>query len=417
MPDPDRDKAPRGRRPIGWMLGIFAAAVVTGFLGLRSEIGQLLLGHWSFVRSIEDDRGTYYRLKVKLTYKGEPQDFDIVVGCNVRRITYKDGSGTYEAGLIPTVFGRRMSDGKGLVVRSPNACDGETTANGKVQPDLLPVVVVYDDADTLDYGIAYLSEDAYESPISVLKFEGATVESARRSDFDEFRRTQTNLVSRRSYWSALAPPDVLKRMNIERVPKPWAHACEGYKRFRIPESARSLVRRHWPEEKPHYWVAETYPVESELGAAIFNGTRVQPDRVDDPVAESHYFGPYTQYEANYGMPTRAGGGTVKFSGQLPAAYYPASSDFRIDYVPPDGKFAPADITINGGKTRGFAYCFALARIQADTDPPSKRLLARVDGEEVTQGHQVLGSPLLIFERDEYVLVFFRISLDSTRGDV
>ena len=49
-------------------------------LALRSEVGQALLGHWSFVRSIADDRGTYYRLKVKLTYKGEPQDFDIVFG-------------------------------------------------------------------------------------------------------------------------------------------------------------------------------------------------------------------------------------------------------------------------------------------------------------------------------------------------
>jgi hypothetical protein len=117
MPGPDRDKAPRGRRPIGLILGILVVVVVTGFLALRSETGQMLLGDRSFVRSIADDRGTYYRLKVKLTYNGEPQDFDIVVGCNVRRITYKDGSGTYEAGLIPTVFGRRMSDGKGLVVR------------------------------------------------------------------------------------------------------------------------------------------------------------------------------------------------------------------------------------------------------------------------------------------------------------
>ena len=108
-PNPHRSTNPpprlRGAVRAGWALGIFLGVIGLGVLALRSEVGQALLGHWSFVRSIADDQGTYYRLKVKLTYKGEPQDFDIVVGCNVRRITYKDGSGTYEAGLIPSVFG------------------------------------------------------------------------------------------------------------------------------------------------------------------------------------------------------------------------------------------------------------------------------------------------------------------------
>ena len=81
------------------------AALLVGAAVLRSDVGQALFGRWSYTKSVEVDRGTYFRLKVKLTYKGEPQDFDIVVGCNVRRITYKDGSGTYEAGLIPSVFG------------------------------------------------------------------------------------------------------------------------------------------------------------------------------------------------------------------------------------------------------------------------------------------------------------------------
>ena len=64
----------------------------------------------------------------------------------------------------------------------------QTTANGGVQPDLLPVIVVYDNPDTLSFGIAYLSEDAYESPLSALKFGGATIEKATTSQ-------QTRLVS------------------------------------------------------------------------------------------------------------------------------------------------------------------------------------------------------------------------------
>lgn len=172
----------------------------------------------SFAKSIEEDHGTYYRLKVKLAYKAEPQDFDIVVGCNVRVISYKGGSGnTYEAGLVPTVFGRRTSDGKGLVVRPPNACQGETTANGQVQPDLLPIVVVYDDANTLDFGTAYLSQDAFESPLSVLKFGGATIEKATRAEFEDFRRSQPNLVTRESYHSDIESDRELKRLEHDLI--------------------------------------------------------------------------------------------------------------------------------------------------------------------------------------------------------
>ena len=417
MPDPDRDKAPRGRRPIGWMLGIFAAVVLTGFLALRSEMGQMLLGHWSFVRSIADDQGTYYRLKVKLTYKGEPQDFDNVVGCNVRRIIYKDNSSTYEAGLIPDVFGRRMNDGKGLVIRPPNACAGETTANGRVQADLLPIVIVYDDAETLDFGAAYLSEDAYESPLSSLKFGGATIESANRSDFDRFRQRETNLVSRRSYWSALAGYVALSRMNIEPVPKPWAHICEGYKRFRLPNDLRTMVREQWPAERPHYWVAPRAD-QTRIEWAIRNSGSIQPDRPDSRLGSLGSFGSISGHEADYGMPTRAGGGLVEptrgkwFAG----AYYPAASDLRLEYVPANNEFADTSIAFKDGLWRGFAYCFVSARPPSLTEG-SKRLWLRIDGEDVARTFLEPGPPLLILDRDEYAFTFFRINLESTRGDV
>jgi hypothetical protein len=136
--------------------GLFAlAGNRRGSLG-DSPIVSALFGNWDFVKSVQQDKGVYFRLKVNLTYKGEPQDFDIVVSCNARQISYGGGGRTYEAGLTPTVFGRRMDDGKGLVVRPPDACDGKTTKNGGVAPDLLPLIVVYDDADSLAFGTAYL---------------------------------------------------------------------------------------------------------------------------------------------------------------------------------------------------------------------------------------------------------------------
>ncbi len=327
--------SPSGAKGIGWILGSLVAVVAVGLFALRTEVGQTLFGGWSFVKSIEQDQGTYYRLKVKLTYKGEPQDFDIVVGCNVRRITYKDGSGTYEAGLIPTVFGRRMSDGKGLVVRPPNACQGETTANGRIRADLMPIVVVYDNADTLDFGTAYISDDAYDSPLSVLKFGGATVAPATRSDFDEFRSAQPNLVSRESYWSR-APDDVLTRMHIDRAPRTWAHICEGYKRFRIPDTARAAVRARWPEERPEYWVLDTY----ENAPAIFGDGFTQLIRIDREAESPH---PAAAFQwpgddaADFGAMRR----TPTPGGAIAGAYYPSADDYRLDQWPVDRNNWPA----------------------------------------------------------------------------
>jgi hypothetical protein len=196
------------------VLGAMTLAVGAGLALAQSMFAPIVprvLAQSGFTKSIEIDRSSYYRLKVNLTYRGEPQDFDIVVGCNVRQINYRDNSRTLEVGLIPSVFGRRMSDGKGLVVRPPRACRGETTENGQVPADLLPVVVVYDDADTLAFGTAYLSEDAYESEQSVLTFGGATIETANELHFQTFRRTQPNLVRPASYHTTTGWPPLDER--------------------------------------------------------------------------------------------------------------------------------------------------------------------------------------------------------------
>ena len=197
------------------VLALLFAAVGISHPAIRAA----LLGNWNFTKSVERDNSTYYRLKVSLTYKGEPQNFDIVVGCNVKQTNYMDGGRTLEVGLFPSVFGRRMSDGKGLVVRPPSACNGETTANGKVPGDLLPIVAVFDDAETLAFGTAYLSEDAYDSPMSVLSFGGSTIEPAGPSDFATFRREQPNLVKRESYHtpSGLAATE---RLHLKPAPVP-----------------------------------------------------------------------------------------------------------------------------------------------------------------------------------------------------
>jgi hypothetical protein len=398
--------------------GIGAAALIASALALMPGTpGQ----------ASEGDYGTYYRLKVQLAYKGEEQDFDIVVGCNVRLPGYTYNGETFEIDLIPTVFGRRMSDGKGLVVRPPRACNGETTANGKIRRDLLPIVIVYDDAETLDFGTAYMSEDAYASPLSSLTFGGATIERATRAEFDEFRGTQSNIVRRASYHSAISGDVVLQRMGLTREARPWAYYCEGYRRFLIPSNARPVVRDQWPQDHPTYWWVKDWKVERDLAEAISRDKPLQSDGENDPSRPFKAFGPLAEYAADRGLPTRAG------PYRFPSALYPSVSDYRVDKWPIDRNewaayaasqkyVASVSIDYDGGRRRGFAYCFRrvapeLSLVESLGD---RRLLGRIDGitvaAEDTRGGWAL-RPKWIFERDEYAWQFFVIDLQSIRGDV
>lgn len=414
--------------------GVVFAIAFIGFFALRTDIGQALFGHWSFVRSIQEDHGTYYRLKVKLAYRGEPQDFDIVVGCNVRQINYKDGSRTYEAGLVPTVFGRRMNDGKGLVVRPPRACEGQTTANGMVQPDLLPIVVVYDDADTLDFGTAYLSKDAYESPLSVLKFDGATIERATRADFDKFRKVETNLVTRQSYHSALTSDQDLKSLNFTRLVRSFGRLCSAYERVLIPAEVRDLVRQNWPVDRPNYWLPDSSEAEKQIRRALYESEKIQSDRSTD--IPRRWDALSNRGNAERGLETRIGGGLVasRSLDVYPPAFYPATEDFIAHWWPLDWKqwptfvanksrFASSIVDFRNGMTRGFAYCGSGLRPTAEQRETfdlagRKPRVFRVDGQDVASKRPVgAAGDTWIFERDESVFINLWFYLESTRGDV
>jgi hypothetical protein len=421
-----------GRRSIA-IVATAAAVLGLGVLAVAAK------PPWSFTKSVEQDRGVYYRLKVKLTYKGEPQDFDIVVGCNVLQINYKDNSRTREVGLVPSVFGRRMSDGKGLVVKALDACNGETTANGRVPPDLLPAIVVYDDAETLAFGTAYFSDDAYESPLSVLTFGGATIERASRAEFEAFRREQPNLVKPETYHvrSGFPPP------GLALAAVPFGGSCYGYARFRLVGEALERVRALWPAEKPRYWVPTRWQDVSDINGPVYDRP-MRTDHEGAPVRPRYELVPWLDYEiAARRMPRRR---PVKDGIVFPPSYYPdigawvslpwpSDPAAAAQAILADGPRIGASIDFRGGATRGFAYCYshpAAFPINAKppvTDPSHPPLLYmkkpasdRVDGIEVVQvppdprGHILMGPPLIV-ERDEFIFQSFNIGLYSTRGGV
>lgn len=395
--------------------------------------GRALFGGWSFTESARFDRSTYFRLKVKLDYKGKPQDFDIVVGCNVLDIDYKDGSNTHEAGLVPTVYGRRMSDGKGLVIRPPDACDGETTANGKVPADFMPLIIVYDNADTLGFGTAYISDEAYESPLSVLKFGNATIEPATRAEFVEFRKNGTpNLVSRASYFG-IQPDGVLEKRGLVRVWPPFGLICHAYKRFRVPESLKSEVRKVWQADRPDYWrPLEIADTDLLVGLIL----RSEPQRDDGGPGRSRESYSGDEFMDAQGIANRDGGGTLR-SGKYPPSFYPVSSEISADkwerYPGSDSKLIAdrREVIVNQvdfleSQARGFAYCYADPGFVMDGELANLLsrnidLVARVDDRAVAggaRGWRNASSNLNgFFERDEYVFVVFQIDIQSVRGDV
>jgi hypothetical protein len=71
------------RRLRGPSLLIASSMVAAGLLGIQSDLDATLFVRASFAATAAQDRSAFYCLKVKLAYKSEQQDFDIVIDCNV----------------------------------------------------------------------------------------------------------------------------------------------------------------------------------------------------------------------------------------------------------------------------------------------------------------------------------------------
>ncbi|PDT90668.1 hypothetical protein CO669_06655 [Bradyrhizobium sp. Y36] len=420
-----------------FLVGVVASAAAI-VAAKHSPVIQALRGNWDFVKSVQEETGTYYRLKVKLAYKGEPQDFDIVVTCGGRQINYADGSRTSELGVAPGVFGRRMSDGKGLVLVPPQACRGETTENGGVAKDLLPAVVVFDDAETLAFGTAYMSDDAYDSPLSVLRFGGATIERADRKGFDQFRREQANLITRSSYWTR-AGAAALKSRGIPAARIPMGVVCFSYARYRLFGQGKDRAHELWPAERPRFWL----PATQHDSEAIHPFTYGHPVLTDHDGATPYPANQVMQHEfvPTLGMPRRGLDRPEKHTRFIASSYYPDIGGWITLPWPPDaatraetllrnGPHVGASIDFRDGATRGFGYCrptvseFPTGVEYSDPNAhpsiPYIRLpqVNFIDGIEVS-GHSNWGGmgPPMIIERDEFVFRSFTFGFATLWGDV
>jgi hypothetical protein len=407
---------------IGKLVAVLAAlAVVALVFASRSDLGQALMGRSSYTKSVTNDRSRFYRLIVNLAYKGEPISFDIVVGCNVLVTTYKDNDRTIETGVAPTAYGLKMKDGRGVVVRPPEACDGETTENGKVPTTLLPLIVTYEKADEPWFGLAYVTDDAFDSPRSELRFSNATISSATKQEWEAWRRTEApkNFVTYELL--GINATNRFDHVRWEAGKRFMASECQAFLRLKLPEAGRVLVRQSWPAGRPTYWYADTAArhvlrtvddKEAERKGLLIEGHRLE-----------WYFGDASTFFP--GLPRRQPGAQIFFIRHLVGEIYPAWSDRTIGRLDEKGQYPTAvsgkprpiwaEADVRPGM-RGFAYCDGVNNI--DGLPYSGRFSfeSRVNGQPISDElERPPTNPFPFYERDEFLFLHESYSLVNIRG--
>jgi hypothetical protein len=378
--------------------------------------GQMPLKRDGLTKSADNktagqDRGYYYRFKASYAYKGEPLDFDIVVGCNVSITAYKDNSRSVEVGIAPMVYGLKMKDGRGVVIKPPEACRGQTTENGKAPAALLPLVVTYENADQPWFGLAYASEDAYDSPVSELKFFGATISNATFEEWQEWRKIDApkNFIT-----YELLGINETNRFDGPRWKSGYramSSLCAGFAWVKLPEPVRDAMRPYWPASKPRFWYPSEEARKTFRSAGDYRGKTV-------PFEGSPLSDYFSQADGIRGVARHKPGGLVARTSHVVGDLYPAASDFSLDRLDADGelpaeikvkpKKSYADVTIDP-KLKGFAYCDRVQGINGVSSSIGNSVPAmnRINGDPISDD-ALTWHPFgfdYAFERDEYVFFY------------
>ena len=394
----------------GWLL--IAAVVLIGW-----QFGPDILSFAapSFVKS-RADRGVYFRLLAKYQHGDEVVDFDIAVGCAVRVTRYGDGGSSYDAFLDPVIYAKPTEDGGAVWQIVPSACLGETTASGKVPQDLLPGAIWFDSAKDFSFGIAYVTEDAFENPRSTLKFLGASIVKATRAEWEAFQPTATeNLVNPKQFGSRVYHPtkeEIAANLWNKDVLSAWRPTSKCYlvERFEISDQAAvAAIREKRPSSQPRFWTLPDSEL-NELTQRAFprHGVEVRG------FLSSEYFH-LGAYQAR-AFPTRTRGGTLYSDGSrgsmLPPEIYPVRMGDGVPWLTP--ALAKADpiytvVDLDHGENRGFAYCYSTLRWPGeirDAHLPSyhqRSFATMVDGApifgEMEANPHYVDGPRFFFEND------------------
>lgn len=393
---------------------VFAAVVVLAMAVLRQ-------GSFTYTVKQERKEGPFFRVDVKLDYKGKPHDISYVATCSARITSYVDGSASRDVGRMPEHYGHRMEDGQAIVIPTPEVCNGETTANKWVPENYMPLIIVYEDATTLAFGRAYMTEDAYSSPLSELTFHKATITASSRAEFDEFNRTGTrNVVTRERLFSGLSR-DIQKRRGVEQqYEESFGDTCMVAVRFKLSEEKRALLR-----DLPEFTVGGSW-TQREAGAAFpFGGVGTYSNDKDN---RQH---PYPDENMGSGLGVMRASldsliGDPKFretdkkSLAFPSVYPVNSTDrpgARTSELEAMGKTRPGTNAFIGWNVefekdkRGFGYCYdytpritaALAERTKPKDQRKEVVLWAENGELIHYSAGQHYNYIYYFQSDQFMM--------------
>lgn len=228
-----------------------------GIVGLAAA----LVAATGVYRVSDHDRpqgGSFYRVTVDLAHKGEPIHVDVVVACHLTLGRAPAGSVSVDnLNSHPYAYAMAIPGGHAVAVRTnTKSCETQaTTDNGQIPKNWLPLVVWYEHAEDLSFGVGYLTQDAYESPLAQLEFRGAIVTKATWADYQTFERDRPkNLLPEHTIYSGSRPPPPLPTDTTALVEEPWrawwysnGAVCRGVQRIPLTErqkkSCKGSVRR------------------------------------------------------------------------------------------------------------------------------------------------------------------------------
>lgn len=342
----------------------------------------------------------FFRFKAEYLVKatGEVVRFDLVRPCLAQyaKDVFGDsvglgplGTGKYEPGSYfggVNRFPKVTQDGHAIVVKIPWACKGETTANGKVPPDLLPFVSWFEDADDLTQGLMYATEDAYRSPIAKIEFRGTSIETASSEDF---RRWLDHAADGFRPSKDIQSPLGLTQHDIFGGGV-TAQFCTGVERMTLPPELSGRLAEIQPPNKPRFWTwiaADEAGTRTKLRSLLGSMNAFGAKYLYDGLSIS-YFDLFTK--AIESAPTAAHGSFGR-PGARPIAVFPFS------HIPNGMRSAAKEKALGlplyfdvdlKPEMRGFLSCLKASRSEMERlypDSDAQKIEWRANGEEI-HGH-------------------------------
>lgn len=205
----------------------------------------------------EPDRisGEFFRFTVNVIYKGKPLQIEYPAACKFNISKNIDGSRSVDgASLAPSVFGVETPDGGALVVKTPNFCDYSRAIDANEVPSSYnPLIVHYEDAKSPTFGLGYYGPEAFDSPLSVMKFESSKTVRITGEEFSDWRRTNPN-ANWVTYERMNANANIFKRTEWKAGDRHLATVCRGGQMYRLPKKAKEIIQATWDDlGNPKYW--------------------------------------------------------------------------------------------------------------------------------------------------------------------